>query len=158
MIHYEKTTRLTDILMAKKMLDSLENLYPGFQYWFINKCMPGILIGQDILVVAKEHGQIVGVALGKKREGETKLRCLRVLPSHQSRGIAWHLTDWMLRELNHDKPHCTVSEEMFHLYSRAFINRYRFDVTSVEKGLYRPRVLEYIFNAPKVDSLSLALP
>jgi hypothetical protein len=52
----------------------------------------------------------------------------------------------MLRELNDDKPHCTVSEEMLHLYSRAFINHYRFDLGRVDKGAYRPNKLEYVFN------------
>jgi GNAT superfamily N-acetyltransferase len=157
MIHYKKSTSLTDAIMAKVMLEGLECYYPGFEYWYVNKCMPGILVGPDILIVAKEHGQVVGVALGKKRKDETKLRCIRVLPSYQNRGIAWHLTDRMLRELNDDTPHCTVSEEMLHLYSRAFINHYKFNLTSVEKGPYRKNVLEYIFNAPATEDLSLAI-
>jgi hypothetical protein len=80
MIHYEKTARLADVILAKGMLDNLENYYPGFQYWYVNTCMPGIVTGPDKLIVAREHHQIVGVALGKKREGETKLRCIRVMP------------------------------------------------------------------------------
>jgi ribosomal protein S18 acetylase RimI-like enzyme len=146
MIHYEKTARLADVLLAKGMLDNLENYYPGFQYWYVNKCMPGIVTGPDKLIVAREHGQIVGVVLGKKHEDETKLRCIRVLPSHQNRGTGLHLIDRMLRELDDDKPHCTVSEEMLHLYSRAFVNHYRFDLARVDKGAYRPNKLEYVFN------------
>lgn len=146
MIHYEKTARLADVILAKNMLEGLENYYPGFQYWYVNQCMPGIITGPDKLIVAREHGQIVGVVLGKKRDDETKLRCIRVMPSHQNRGTGLHLIDRMLRELDDDKPHCTVSEEMLHLYSRAFINHYKFDLNSVDKGTYRPNKLEYVFN------------
>lgn len=146
MIYYEKTARLADVILAKGMLDSLENYYPGFQYWYVNQCMPGIVTGPDKLIVAREHHQIIGVALGKKRDGETKLRCVRVMPSHQNRGTGLHLIDRMLRELDDDKPHCTVSEEMLHLYSRAFINHYRFDLVRVDRGTYRPNKLEYQFN------------
>ncbi|MDO8416264.1 MAG: GNAT family N-acetyltransferase [Agitococcus sp.] len=146
MIHYEQSRRLTDIAMAKNLLDSLENYYPGFQYWFTNKCVPGILLGPDVLIVAKEHDQVVGVVLGKKRDAEIKLRCIRVVPSHQNRGTGLHLIDRMLRALDEAKPHCTVSEEMLHLYSRAFINHYQFGLAHVDKGLYRPGKLEYVFN------------
>lgn len=150
MIHYEKSVRLTDVAMAKNMLEGLENYYPGFQYWFTNQCMPGILVGPDILIVAKDKGQVVGVALGKKRKQEVKLRCVRVLPSHQNRGTGLQLIDHMLRELDSDKPHCTVSEEMLHLYSRAFINHYKFDLARIDKGAYRKGKLEYVFNAPEL--------
>jgi hypothetical protein len=154
MIHIEKSARLADAMLAKTMLDGLENYYPGFQYWYVNQCMPGILCGPDILLVAREHDQIIGVALGKKRDGETKLRCVRVLPSSQNRGTGLHLIDRMLRELDDDKPHCTVSEEMLHLYSRAFINRYKFDLNQVDKGMYRRDKLEYVFNAPETAALN----
>jgi GNAT superfamily N-acetyltransferase len=145
-ITYEKTSRLADAILAKNMLEGLENYYPGFEHWYVNKCMPGIVLGPDLLIVAREHGQIVGVVLGKKREEECKLRCVRVLPSHQNRGTGLHLIDRMLREMDEDKPLCTVSEEMMHQYSRAFINHYKFDLTRVDKGLYRPQKLEYVFN------------
>jgi GNAT superfamily N-acetyltransferase len=146
MINYEQTSRLADAILAKGMLDSLENYYPGFQYWYVNACMPGIIAGPDVLIVAKEHDQIVGVALGKNRDTEKKLRCVRVLESHQNKGTGLKLIDGVLRALDCDKPTCSVSEEMLGLYSRAFVNRYGFDLTKVEKGMYRERKLEYVFN------------
>jgi ribosomal protein S18 acetylase RimI-like enzyme len=145
-ITYEKSVRLADAILAKNMLEGLENYYPGFEYWYVNKCMPGIMLGPDLLIVAREHGQIVGVALGKKQDDERKLRCVRVQPAYQNRGTGLHLIDRMLREMDEDKPLCTVSEEMMHMYSRAFVNHYKFDLTRVEKGMYRPQKLEYVFN------------
>ncbi len=145
MIDYQTTTKLSDAILARVMLRGLESYYPDFDYWFVNKCIPGIVLGNDTLIVAREHGQIVGVALGKKAE-ETKLRCVRVMPDYQNKGVGLHLIDRTLKQLDCDKPLVTVSEEMLHLYSRAFINRYHFDLTQVDKGLYRRGKLEYIFN------------
>jgi len=148
-IEYQNTKRLADAMLAKPMLESLEQYYPDFSYWYVNKCMPGVVAGSDSLIVAREHGQIIGVALGKKSEEETKLRCIRVMPQYQNRGVGLHLTEKMLRELDDDKPLVTVAEEMLHLYSRPFFNLFKFNVTRVEKGMYRRGVLEYIFNGPE---------
>lgn len=148
MLEFSQTRSLVDAFLAKDLLSSLDVHYPGFEHWYINKCMPGVLVGDDVMIVAKDQGKLVGVALGKKREDETKLRCVRVLPQYQNRGAGLHLIDRMLKALDCDKPHCTVSEELLHQYSRAFVNRYHFDLTEVVKGLYRKQKLEYVFNAP----------
>lgn len=142
-MEYEQTKRLADAMLAKGLLDSLGEHYPDFEHWYVNKCMPGV-------IVARDGGKMVGVALGKRRDSEVKLRCVRVAQDYQNKGTGLHLIDRMLRALDCDKPHCTVSEEMLHQYSRAFINRYGFDLTEVNKGLYRPSKLEYVFNAPSL--------
>ena len=155
MISYERSRSLTDAVMAKVMLDSLEQHYPGFRYWYANNVMPGLLTGRDVLLVARDGARIVGVALGKKTAAETKLRCVRVLPDFQNVGVGLRLIDAMFDELGCDKPHCTVSEDMLHLYSRAFVNRYGFSLDDVRKGVYLPGKLEYSFNGtmqPKAAS------
>jgi GNAT superfamily N-acetyltransferase len=146
MIVYERANRLVDTLNASKLLDGMDALYPDFGYWFTNKVMPGLLVGKDILLLAKDKHQVIGVALGKRNAHETKLRCVRVLPEYQKRGTGIHLVEKMLVQLNDDKPSCTVAEEMFHQFSRPFINLFDFDLTKVEKGMYRPGKLEYVFN------------
>lgn len=146
MIHYESTNSLTDGLLTFDMLRSLEELYPGFHFWYMNKALPDIVLGRGSLITAKHHHRIVGVALGKTNEVETKLRCVRVLPEYQKRGVGIHLCDRILTALDSDKPICTVPEEMFHDFGRIFVNRFDFDLTRVEKGLYRPSKLEYVFN------------
>ncbi|WP_144106682.1 GNAT family N-acetyltransferase [Paraburkholderia sp. BCC1886] len=146
MITFRRSHAFVDAVRAKTLLDSLSVYYPEFEYWYVNQCMPGIVTGNDVLVVAEAHHQLIGVGLGKARDGETKLRCIRVAPPYQSRGIGLRLVDRMLRELDHDKPHCTVCEEMFHSYSAPFINRYGFDLSQVSKHLYRRGKLEYVFN------------
>jgi GNAT superfamily N-acetyltransferase len=146
MIEYEKTSRLADAILCKGMLNSLETYYPDFNYWYVNKCMPGVVAGSDSLIVAREHGKIVGVVLGKKDPEETKLRCIRVVPQYQNRGVGLHLIEKMLRDLDNDKPLCTVAEELMHQYSRPLINLFDFKLSRVDKGSYRPQILEYVFN------------
>jgi ribosomal protein S18 acetylase RimI-like enzyme len=146
MIQYGRAHRLVDTVNAYRLLDGLENFYPDFGYWYKNRVMPGVMMGQDVLMLAREHGQVIGVGLGKRNDHETKLRCIRVLPEYQGRSVGIHLVEKMLRELDDDKPSCTVAEEMLHQFSRPFINLFKFDVSRVEKGLYRPGKLEYIFN------------
>jgi GNAT superfamily N-acetyltransferase len=146
MLSYERAHRLTDAVVALNLLRSIENYYPGFEYWYINKAMPGFMVGEDVLLFAKDNNETVGVALGKKSEDEIKLRCVRVLPEYQKRGTGIRLIENMLRELDCDRPRCTVSEELIHDFARPFVNHFDFDLTRVEKGLYRTGKLEYVFN------------
>jgi GNAT superfamily N-acetyltransferase len=146
MIEYALTSRLTDVAMTRSLLDSLEVYYPEFGYWYTNQCIPGIMTGPDKLLVAKDAGRVIGIALGKVSSKETKLRCVRVLPDYQNKGVGLHLIERMLRHLDHDKPYCTVAEEMLHLYSRAFVNLFQFSLDEVNKGMYRQNKLEYCFN------------
>ncbi len=145
MLVYERSNRLTDLALTGAMLAGLDSYYPDFGHWFTNTCMPGVLVGDDLLIVAREQSQVVGVALGKTG-AETKLRCVRALPQYQSKGVGIRLVERALRELDHDRPLCTVAEEMLHQYSRPFINYFGFTLTSVAKGRYRAGKLEYEFN------------
>ncbi len=147
MIVYEHTARLTDALLALNVLTPISALYPEFRDWYINRAMPGVVSGNDILIVAKDGPHIVGVALSKAHEDETKLRCVRVSPHYAGRGIGLHLIDRSLEALGCDKPLCTVPQEMIDEYSRAFVNRYHFNLSRVDRGAYRPGKLEYIFNS-----------
>ena len=74
------------------------------------------------------------------------MQCVRVHQDHQGGVLGIQLMDRLLEQLAERHPLCTVSEEMLHQYSRAFVKRYGFSLDSVDKGLYRPGKLEYIFN------------
>jgi len=146
MIEYHQSKSFVEAFNVLPILNSLTELYPDFEYWYVNTMIPGLITGDDVLLLAKEHEQIVGVALGKVTPDETKLRCVRVLPSYQNKGTGLHLIEKMLKILDTDKPHCTVAEEMIHSYSRAFVNHFNFDLSRVDKGKYRTGKLEYVFN------------
>jgi hypothetical protein len=154
MIAYRTTQRLADAVRAFQVVRDLDAYYPDFVDWWFNKAVPGVVTGSDGLLLAEEHGQIVGVALWKKAENEAKLRCVRVVPQVAGRGLGIHLIDRALKSLGCDKPVVTVSEEKMHDYARIFVNRFDFDLSRVEKGLYRQGKLEYIFNGPLASTTS----
>lgn len=141
-----QTRAFVPTLQALRVLQGLDSLYPGFNDWYVNKVVPGVVLGNDQLLIAQDAGRIVGLALGKRSADETKLRCVRVLPAYEGQGLGIKLIDRMLDVLECDKPHCTVAEEMLHSYSRAFVTRYGFELNAVDKGRYRPGKLEYSFN------------
>lgn len=141
-----RTSSAEATLGALPMLENLNAFYPGFACWFQHKVVPGVGRPENVVLLATEGEQLVGVALGKRDTLETKIRCVRVLPHLQNSGLGIKLLDRMIEELECEKPHCSVSEEMLHGYSRPFVNRYAFELSAVEKGLYRPRKLEYLFN------------
>lgn len=146
MIVYKNTNLLVEYFSVLSLLKSLNNLYPNFKDWFLFKAIPDIVAHNQKLNIAKHKDTVIGCALGKKTKEENKLRCVRVLPDYINKGVGLNLIDKMLKEINDDKPHCTVAEEMINTYSRIFINHYKFNINKVEKGLYRKNKLEYIFN------------
>lgn len=126
-------------------ISSLDQYYPDINHWFINTVIPGLSLGNDKLIIARDNGIIAGIAIGKMDE-ESKLRCVRVHPDYQSTGLGIKLIDKMVDLIEDGKPRVTVSEEMINLYSRIFIKRYGFSLNDVVKGMYRKQKLEYVFN------------
>lgn len=149
MITYHQGSSLTELMLAHQVLRGIDAYYPEFDDWFINKCMPAVSSGKDRMILAEDHQRIVGVALVKNGEDEKKLRCVRVLPEYNGKGVAIHLIDRALRTLDCDKPATSVPEELLHAWSRILVNRFNFDLGHVAKGLYRPGHLEYFFNGER---------
>lgn len=140
-----RSKNITEALLATPFLSSLDRYYPDISHWYVNTVVPGLVDESTILLLAKRDNCLVGMALGKKGD-ESKLRCVRVHPSLANTGLGIKLIDKMIVELENEKPHCTVSEELLGSYSRAFINRYGFRLDHVAKGQYRRGKLEYQFN------------
>lgn len=139
-------TSMTAAFQVLPFIITLDQFYPDVSYWYINQVVPGLMTGNDKLLIARDGNHIAGVALGKSTSEETKLRCIRVHPDYQGNGLGIKLIDEMLDQLEHDHPKVTVSEELIHSYSRIFVNRYNFKLSHVSKGQYRPAKLEYMFN------------
>lgn len=146
MLKLGSTTSFVDAFAVLPFIQSLNQYYPEIEYWYVNKVVPGLITGNDKLLIARDGDYIAGVALGKLTANESKLRCVRVHPDYQNGGLGIRLIDGMLDLIESDRPGVTVSEEMFHLYSRPFINRYGFELSDVVKGRYRRGKLEYGFN------------
>lgn len=139
-------TSMTAAFQVLPFIATLDRFYPDVSYWYVNQVVPGLMTGNDKLLIARDGNHIAGVALGKSTSEETKLRCVRVHPDYQGSGIGIKLIDNMIDLLEHDRPTVTVSEELIHHYSRIFVNRYNFKLNHVSKGQYRSGKLEYLFN------------
>ncbi len=137
-----------DALRAFALVRDLSASYPGFGAWYHGKAVPDLATGAGTMVIAEQDGEVVGLALGKRGPGETKLRCIRVAPRLRGRGLGPRLIDGVLSELGCDRPLCTVPQEMLHDYATTFVNRYGFALTEVVRGMYRADRLEYVFNGP----------
>lgn len=146
MIHYRWSRNCNDLLRGYEIIKDLTESYPDFYKWYMQKIVPDVVCGGGSLLLAEEHNQIIGIAIGKKTATETKFRCLRIVPAYQHKGIGQQLIDRMLLQLDCDKPLITVSHDMIHSYARTFVNYYHFELTEVAKGIYVKDKLEYVFN------------
>jgi len=144
-ISYRISKSLFDCYKAFELTSGLDVFYPDFNDWYWNKVVPSTMTGDSEVILAEHLDQVVGVALVKRGE-EPKLRCLRVRPEYVGRGVGVHLIDRSLKQLGCDKPMVTVPEEKINELSRIMVNRFDFDLSHVDRGLYRPGKLEYQFN------------
>lgn len=124
------------------ILHGVDSHYPKMDSW-----LQSLKQGSETpIITVTRNDNLVGLCIGKNTEEEKKLRCVRVHPDFQNSGIGLKMIDSMLDILEVDNPYCTVPQEMFHQFSRAFINRYGFSLDKVSKGMYRRGKLEYLFN------------
>ena len=86
MVTYAQTQNIVEAFLTYPFLKSLDPLYPNIMDWYINSVVPGLASGRDVLLLAKDGPRLAGVALGKRGD-ETKLRCIRVAPEFQQRGV-----------------------------------------------------------------------
>lgn len=145
-MNYINPTTLPELYASYRLLRPLSSLYPDFSTWFFDKVVPGVINGNDKVILLEKKNEIVGISIIKKSEEEKKLRCLRIGDKFQKTGLGLYLIDESLRQLDCDKPIVSVAEEMINEYSRIFVNRYNFSLTQVYKGIYRKNKLEYEFN------------
>jgi hypothetical protein len=130
---------------ALAFLVPLSDDYPGIENWFREKVVPGLRNDSRILLRVERHGQLIGLAIGKREPDENKICTVRIAPSYFGRGIGVRLFDEVLRWLNDDKPHLTVSETRLPAFERIF-DFYGFKSTSVQPDLYIPNISEIAYN------------
>lgn len=130
---------------ALAFLLPLSQDYPGIEDWFRRKVVPGLRNDTRLLLRIERHGQLAGLAIGKREPDENKICTVRIAPSYVGRGIGLRLFDQVLRWLDDDKPHLTVSESRLPAFERIF-DYYRFHPTSVQCGLYVPNSSEIGYN------------
>ena len=141
-----KITQPVDALLALPFISSIEQYYPQLKEWYVNTIVSDLDSSNNVIIALKDHDNIIGLGLAKKGI-EKKIRCVRVRSDYAGNGIGIQLIDALINEIECEKPLCTVAEELFHDYSRIFVNRYGFSLDTVVKGAYRPSKLEYYFNS-----------
>ena len=137
---------------ALAFLVPLSEDYPLIEGWFCDKVVPGLRSGRRTLLRVERNGQLVGLGIAKKEQGERKICTVRVAPSHFGRGIGVRIFDGLLRWLDVDQPHLTVSDAKLPLFERMF-DYYRFRITSKHYGLYVPRKVEFVYNE-RIESIN----
>jgi GNAT superfamily N-acetyltransferase len=123
--------------------------YPGIEHWFCRRVVPGLRDGTRLLLRVERDGQLAGLGIAKKDCGERKICTVRVSPTYFGRGIGVRLFDHLLRWVDDDKPHLTVSERRLPVFNRIF-DSYGFRMTSVQNGRYTPSSIELGYNEPTV--------
>lgn len=130
---------------ALAFLLPLSEDYPHIAEWFTYKVVPGLRCGTRLLLPVERDGELVGLGIAKNEDGERKICTVRIAPSHAGRGLGVRLFDGLLKWLDDDQPHLTVSAAKLPLFERIF-DYYRFDITSEREGVYLPNKVELGYN------------
>lgn len=143
----KNVTTLIGLTQLIPYLKNIENIYPDVEHWYINKVIPRVMLEKDIvLVIYSPENEVAGFAIAKNNKEEKKLCCLIIMPDYQGRGYAIKLIKKIQKELNEEKLHCSVSEDLLHVYSKIFINHFKWTIDEVQESKYKKGKLEYFFN------------
>jgi hypothetical protein len=129
---------------ALAFLLPLSDDYPDVERWYRSKVVPGLRAGHRTLLRIERDSQLVGLGIAKKLD-ERKICTVRVAPSHMGRGIGVRIFDGLLRWLDVDQPHLTVSVGKLPVFERIF-DYYGFMISSVREGIYVPGACELGYN------------
>jgi hypothetical protein len=130
---------------ALTFLLPLSDDYPNVERWYRSKVVPGLRVGYRRLLRIERDSQLVGLGIAKNELDERKICTVRVAPLHMGRGIGLRIFDGLLRWLDVDQPHLTVSAGKLPVFERIF-DYYGFTVTSVREGVYVPGACELGYN------------
>jgi GNAT superfamily N-acetyltransferase len=119
--------------------------YPGIDRWFAQKVVPGLRRGTRYLLPMERDGVLVGLGIAKNEADERKICTVRVAPSYAGRGMGVRLFDGLLKWLDDDRPHLTVTQSRLPAFERIF-DYYGFAVTSSQQGVYVPHAVELGYN------------
>lgn len=139
---------------ALAFLLPLSRDYPGIDRWFMCKVVPGLRYGTRYLLPIEREGELVGLGIAKSEPDERKICTVRVAPSHAGRGIGVRLFDGLLKWLDDDRPHLTVTQSRLPAFERIF-DYYGFTVTSVQQGLYVPHAVELGYNESALTNIDV---
>ena len=130
---------------ALAFLIPLSEDYPGIETWYLTKVVPGLHAGTRHLLRIEREGRLVGLGIAKREEDERKICTVRVAHEYANRGLGPRIFDGLLKWLDEDQPHLTVSESKLPLFERIF-DYYGFQLSSRRHGQYVPVACELGYN------------
>lgn len=126
-------------------LAHLEGIYPGFRNWYFGKVVAGLAAGSRHILRAGSMSDPTGIAIVKREHGEAKICTLWVAEQERHGGLGLDLFQEAIEWCDTDKPLFTVPEERYDEFV-PLLRRHSFEETARVRSLYRPGVIEHIFN------------
>ncbi len=131
----------------------LEGTYPGFTSWYWNKVIPGLSRGTRHLFWVGSLDAPSAVAILKREAGESKICTAWVAEPERRRGHGRRLLEESIEWLGEARPLFTVPAERYAEFEM-LMHRLDFVETARIESLYRPGVVEHVFNGSLVLSLN----
>lgn len=126
-------------------LAPLSAVYPGFKEWFRAKVLHGIADGRRRIFVVGPLAAPSAIAIAKRELAENKLCTLWVSANARGSGIGSDLVEEVVDWLSDRSPLLTVPAERYAEFV-PLVRRYGFVETARMPSLYRPGVVEHVFN------------
>ena len=126
-------------------LTSLTAVYPGFENWYWGKVLDGVANGRRKIFVVGAAEQPLAIAIAKRELDENKVCTLWVSPRARGSGIGSELLGEVVDWLDDQSPLLTVPAERYPEFV-PLVRRYGFVETARMRSLYRPGVVEHVFN------------
>jgi hypothetical protein len=155
--HHRSETMNSELRAVQQFLSPLSVNYPGFDLWYTDKVIAGVVSGERYACVVRDGDQITGVGIAKKDDRERKICTVRVDEVAIGRGTGVRIFDRLLRWLDTDRPHLTVPEQKLVHFDRIF-EWYGFEMTSYCDGRYIERQRELAFNDTSATLVSGSKP
>jgi len=130
-----------------KSLELLNDEYPDFEFWYINKVISETQLGKRSIIVKKYNKEIAAISILKNDLSEKKISTFRVIEKYQYLGIGSILMEESLHCLKTIHPKITVSELRIEQFNK-LLRKFDFQLNSLNKNYYRNDVTEFSFNGP----------
>lgn len=132
-------------------IEHLELTYPGFRTWFYGKVVPGLRTGERSILIKGAISDPSGIAITKRDPHETKVCTLWVADAYRQSGLGRDLLEEAIDWCDYAQPLFTVPAEQIASFA-GLVERFSFVETARIRSLYRPGVVEHIFNGSIVPT------
>lgn len=119
--------------------------YPGYEEWFWEKQVRGLIEGNRDIIVAIKNGKVIGISNIKNTLDEKKICTLTVDQRYRMKTVGSKLIDISIAILGTSTPVITMSLDKLSDFSK-IIKKYNWEITGVKKALYKEDVYEVIIN------------